>query len=147
MVIHVNCFCGCKRSYLDQEIIIDGFGEYISIDLCYHTISNYKYCFLQFFLLFDQLLLSHHFASLMSDLWLFLLKHRLQHTDLFYQTYSVIFLARVEFSSSISVTSVWNAVGTFITFFTKYNSHLFYIIILSFYILLCHKEMRPFLKK
>ena len=27
MVIHINCLCNCKRSYLDQEFIIDGFNE------------------------------------------------------------------------------------------------------------------------
>ena len=49
MVIHINCFCNCKRSYLGQEFMIDGFSELTSIDLFYHTISNYKYQFLRFF--------------------------------------------------------------------------------------------------
>ena len=72
--------------------------------MLYPTINTVSFDFL----FFDQLLLSHHFASLKFDFCHFLLKFQLQRSDLFYQTYYksfqqfslVLFLAGVEFSLS-----------------------------------------------
>ena len=93
-----SCKVGFRYSYISIVFTVvkgiplaknlwltDLLNRYPSSFLYYHL--ELKILFPSIFSLFDQLLLSHQFVSLKSNLWLFLSKLQLQHSDLFYQRY------------------------------------------------------------